>query len=318
MGRKRLPVHAGYWGPRVGFYSGVNYGYGYFGTGFVGGEWRANRFYYNTAVTRVNNVRITNVYVNKTVIRNETVNRVSYNGGRGGIDRRPDRDEEMAGRERHIDPTPVQVKHRDEAERNRDLWAKNNHGKPSIAATERPGEFRGNVVRAKAAGGEWRAPENRGGNRPENRAAENRGGENRGPNRPENRGNDNRGMNREVPRPNAERENRPANRPENRVELPENRGGRPDNARPDNARPDNARPENRAPENRSMENRGGRPDNARPENRAPENRNMENRGGGRPEPRGEANRPNQERGGHENAPKNEKNNEKGDNGHKPH
>src|ERR1700745_2074836 len=31
--------HAGYWGPHIGFYGGVNYGFGYFGTGFVGGRW---------------------------------------------------------------------------------------------------------------------------------------------------------------------------------------------------------------------------------------------------------------------------------------
>ena len=28
--------HAGYWGPQVGFYGGVNYGYGYSGTGYQG------------------------------------------------------------------------------------------------------------------------------------------------------------------------------------------------------------------------------------------------------------------------------------------
>ena len=32
--------HAGYWGPHVGFYGGINYGFGYGGVGFVGGEWR--------------------------------------------------------------------------------------------------------------------------------------------------------------------------------------------------------------------------------------------------------------------------------------
>src|SRR5881396_1615648 len=29
--------HAGYWGPHIGFYGGVNYGYGYFGEGYEGG-----------------------------------------------------------------------------------------------------------------------------------------------------------------------------------------------------------------------------------------------------------------------------------------
>jgi hypothetical protein len=31
--------HEGYWGPRVGFYGGINYGYGYTGRGYYGGRW---------------------------------------------------------------------------------------------------------------------------------------------------------------------------------------------------------------------------------------------------------------------------------------
>ncbi|CAM5218311.1 hypothetical protein CDEF62S_04313 [Castellaniella defragrans] len=77
--------HPGYWGPEVGFYGGINYGYGYFGVGYGGGYWRDRHFYYNTAVSRVNVTNIHNTYVDKTVIRNVTVNHVSYNGGRGGI-----------------------------------------------------------------------------------------------------------------------------------------------------------------------------------------------------------------------------------------
>jgi hypothetical protein len=30
--------HPGYWGRQVGFYGGVNYGHGYFGTGYSGGH----------------------------------------------------------------------------------------------------------------------------------------------------------------------------------------------------------------------------------------------------------------------------------------
>src|SRR5260370_7889670 len=58
----------GYWGPHIGFYGGVNYGFGYGGVGFAGGEWRGRSFYYNRSVTNVTSV--TNVY-NKTVIVNE-------------------------------------------------------------------------------------------------------------------------------------------------------------------------------------------------------------------------------------------------------
>jgi hypothetical protein len=45
--------HHGYWGRHVGYYGGVNYGYGYGGIGYSGGEWQGNNFRYNTAVTRV-------------------------------------------------------------------------------------------------------------------------------------------------------------------------------------------------------------------------------------------------------------------------
>jgi len=32
----------GYWGPEVGFYGGINYGFGYFGEGYGGGRWMAD------------------------------------------------------------------------------------------------------------------------------------------------------------------------------------------------------------------------------------------------------------------------------------
>ncbi len=77
--------HAGYWGPHVGFYGGVNYGFGYGGVGFRGGRWEGGRFAYNTAVNNVNVTVIHNTY-NQTVINNNvTVNRVSYNGGAAGV-----------------------------------------------------------------------------------------------------------------------------------------------------------------------------------------------------------------------------------------
>src|SRR5215472_9963191 len=77
--------HEGFWGPVVGFYGGINYGYGYFGEGYEGGRWDRDQFYYNRAVNNLNVTEIHNVYNNTTVINNTTVNRVSYNGGQGGI-----------------------------------------------------------------------------------------------------------------------------------------------------------------------------------------------------------------------------------------
>ena len=57
----------GYWGPTVGFYGGVNYGYGYSGNGYWGGQWEGNAFRYNTAVTRVNTNVVHNTFVDRSV-----------------------------------------------------------------------------------------------------------------------------------------------------------------------------------------------------------------------------------------------------------
>src|ERR1700675_3460026 len=60
----------GYWGPHVGFYGGVNYGFGYGGVGFVGGRWEHGVFAYNSAVTHVDTTVIQNNYINKTAMNN--------------------------------------------------------------------------------------------------------------------------------------------------------------------------------------------------------------------------------------------------------
>lgn len=131
---------AGYWGPVVGFYGGVNYGFGYFGHGFVGGRWDHDHFYYNRSVTNVNVTVIHNVY-NERVENNYGSSRVSFNGGRGGLDARPTAEEEAAGRERHVGPVAAQVQHENSARDNRELRATVNNGRPPIAATPRPGAF---------------------------------------------------------------------------------------------------------------------------------------------------------------------------------
>ena len=137
--------HAGYWGPHIGFYGGVNYGFGYNGVGFVGGEWRGGHFAYNTAVVNVNTTVIHNTYINKTVIvNNRTVNRTSFNGGPSGIAARPTRGEMSAGHESHIRPTTVQTSHEHLASTNRGNFASENHGKPTTAAMSRVNTREGN------------------------------------------------------------------------------------------------------------------------------------------------------------------------------
>ena len=143
--------HAGYWGPQVGFYGGVNYGYGYGGNGYEGGYWRGGHLFYNRSVNNIGNVHVTNVY-NKTVTNNVTVNRVSYNGG-NGVHAEPNAAQVAAARDHHIGVTPMQRQHEEAARSNTSLRASENKGHPSVAATSRAGAFTGaGVVGARRGG----------------------------------------------------------------------------------------------------------------------------------------------------------------------
>jgi len=143
--------HGGYWGPHVGFYGGINYGFGYGGVGFVGGEWRGGVFNYNRSVTNVNVTVIHNTF-NKTVINNNTtINRTSFNGGTGGVTARPTAEEQVAEREHHVQATKEQTEHEHAASTNRAQLASVNHGQPTVAASAKPGVFSGKgVVAARA------------------------------------------------------------------------------------------------------------------------------------------------------------------------
>lgn len=137
--------HPGYWGRHVGFYGGINYGYGYFGVGYVGGEWRNHHFYYNRAVSNVNINVIRNVYENRR-FRRLSSSRVSYNGGAHGVNARPTREQRQWDRERRHGRTALQDRHDMDARNNRALHYSENHGRPPIAATQRPTEFSGRGV----------------------------------------------------------------------------------------------------------------------------------------------------------------------------
>jgi hypothetical protein len=166
--------YEGFWGPMVGFYGGINYGYGYFGHGYGGGRWDGGHFFYNRSVNNVNVTIIHNVY-NTTVVNERNVTRVSYNGGNGGINERPRPEEEAAARARHLPPVPDQRQHVQAARSNPQLRASVNRGKPPIAATPKPAAFneRG-VVPAREAGAIHHPA-------PGNAGRENAGRENAGP-----------------------------------------------------------------------------------------------------------------------------------------
>jgi hypothetical protein len=168
-GGEAFIFNVGYWGPVVGFYGGINYGFGYFGEGYEGGRWEGGHFYYNAAVNNVDVNIVHNVY--KTTVVNRTETRVSFNGP-GGIQRQPTPQERAAERERHIPPVPAQMQHVQTARTNPELRASRNQGRPPVAATARPGDFHA-AVPAREAGGPYHPPANRA---PANRAPANRGG----------------------------------------------------------------------------------------------------------------------------------------------
>ena len=133
--------HPGYWGEEVGYYGGVNYGFGYMGIGFVGGEWREHHFAYNTAVMRVNTTIIRNVYIDRTIVeRNTIVNerRVAFSGGRDGIRHDPNPREREAMRMPHLPPTTYQQQHIQAARSDRANYVKFNGGRPAHVVAARP------------------------------------------------------------------------------------------------------------------------------------------------------------------------------------
>ncbi|QXL83228.1 YXWGXW repeat-containing protein [Comamonas sp. NLF-1-9] len=140
--------HAGYWGESIGFYGGINYGYGYFGSGYVGGQWRGDQFYYNRTVNNIHDSRITNVYVDKHVVNNTTINRVSYNGGSEGTRAQPSAAEKVALQQPRLPPTWEQERqHRLATHESGQRYQPSGAG-PAVFGTSRVGEAWGGATAA--------------------------------------------------------------------------------------------------------------------------------------------------------------------------
>jgi hypothetical protein len=142
--------HAGYWGPHVGYYGGINYGFGYGGIGFAGGAWRGGIFAYNTAVMRVGSGGGwgNRVYVDRAVVDRGFVardSRVAFNGGPNGVRYQASAQERSYMSERHVQATSFQTQHEQAARSDRMAYAKANGGRPQNLAASRPlqGENRG-------------------------------------------------------------------------------------------------------------------------------------------------------------------------------
>ena len=145
----------GYWGPVVGFYGGINYGFGYYGYGYNGGYWRGRVFYYNRAVNNINITRIRTVYYSRAT--RVVARRTGFNGGPGGIRLRPTSAQLAAARSpRRLAPIVIQRRQERAARADPRLRATANRGRPAIAATRRPGIFTRGIVRARRAGAPYR------------------------------------------------------------------------------------------------------------------------------------------------------------------
>ena len=154
--------HAGYWGPHVGFYGGVDYGFGYDGAGFVGGYWRGREFFYNRAVVNVRPAFERHAYY-RPVAYHSTYEHVSFNGGPGGVRARPSHEQMAAEHEHHVAFTSPQERQQRMAFADHSLRADYNHGRPPVAATTRAAVFHGSgVFAARAAGGPVHFPAARG------------------------------------------------------------------------------------------------------------------------------------------------------------
>lgn len=137
--------HGGYWANVVGFYGGVDYGYGYSGDGYRGGRWDNDVFFYNSAANNFGSLDIAHFYNQAVAPENNSVC-VSFNGGRSGTKARPTPDQEALARTAHVAPTDEQLQHFEMAAKDRSLYSKLNGDQPGIAATTRAGVFDGRGV----------------------------------------------------------------------------------------------------------------------------------------------------------------------------
>ena len=135
--------YRGYWGQYVGFYGGIDYGFGYGGYGYQGGYWGGGHFNYNRSVNNLNLSQERNVY-SRSVSNSGNYGggrggaRVSFNGGSGGIQVRARPAELAALRAPHSAPMTAQVENERAASTNRAQFASVNHGRPANAAVNQP------------------------------------------------------------------------------------------------------------------------------------------------------------------------------------
>jgi WXXGXW repeat (2 copies) len=134
----RYAFHPGHWGTHIGFYGGINYGFGYVGLGYEGGYWNNGHFTYNTVYNNVNRTIVHNTYTYNVRNQENIVSRASFNGGTGGVAVRPRPQEVVARQEPYAPRMSTQLQHAESFRTDRSQFVSVNHGQPPNMAISRP------------------------------------------------------------------------------------------------------------------------------------------------------------------------------------
>jgi len=161
----RYLFYPGHWGLHIGFYGGINYGFGYIGLGYEGGYWHANHFFYNRVYNNINVRVVHNVYSYHANMHADRVPRQSYRGGPGGVEARPRQSDAAAWHEPTAPRMRSQTQHAQNYGAVRGQYASQNHGKPPSPAIKHPLPADRNVQPTQR----W-----------QNRGGQNQGGQNHG------------------------------------------------------------------------------------------------------------------------------------------
>jgi hypothetical protein len=128
--------HSGYWSYHVGYYGGVNYGYGYGGFGYSGGVWHGGLFAYNLEIVPVDNRWVRETFRDPGLVDRGYIDRNNhsgFNGGPGGVDYHISPEEQAVEHEKHWEPTAFQVQYETGIRSDQTYWYNTNHGQPAPA-----------------------------------------------------------------------------------------------------------------------------------------------------------------------------------------
>jgi len=135
--------YPGHWGSHIGFYGGINYGFGYVGFGYEGGYWNSGRFFYNRAYNHIDVHVVHNVYEYHAAPRAFNAPRgnfdphASFRGG-AGVQVHPQPSEGAAWREPTAPRMSTQAQHEQNYSSTHGQGYSENHGRPSTPAISKP------------------------------------------------------------------------------------------------------------------------------------------------------------------------------------